>query len=76
MMYVLHTINSVQLGEVLFFDIGFLSLVSIVGFSVYYCSHIKFENEILLNIHCNVEKHEKPKHGRELERRALEMNQT
>ena len=70
MMYVLHTINSVQLGEFFFSSIGFRSLVSIVGISVYYCSHIKFENEILLNIHCNVEKHGKPKHGRELGRGA------
>ena len=70
MTYVLHTINSVQLGEFLFFGIGFRSLVSIVGLSVYYCSQIKFENEILLNIHYNVEKHENPKHGRELGRGA------
>ena len=76
MMYVLHTINSVQLGDFFFFGIGFRSLVSVVGLSVYYCSHIKLENEILLNIHCNVEKHEKPKHGRELGRGAREMNQT
>ena len=70
MMYVLHTINSVQLSEFLFSGIGFCSLVNIVGISMYYCSHIKFENEIVLNIHSNVEKHGIPKHGRELGRGA------
>ena len=75
MMYVLHMINSVQLRDFFLFGIGFRSLVSIVGLSVYYCSHIQLENEILLNIHCNVEQHEKPKHGRELGKEAREMNQ-
>ena len=75
MMYVLHTINSVQLRDFFLFGIDFRSLVSIVGLSVYYCSHIQFENKILLNIHYNVEQHEKPKHGRELGRGAIEMNQ-
>ena len=70
MMYMLHMINLVQFGDFFFFGIGFCSLVNIVGLSVYYCSHIKLENEILLYIHCNVEKHEKPKHGRELGRGA------
>ena len=75
MMYVLHTINLVQLRDFFLFGNGFRSLVSIVGLSVYYCSHIQLENEILLNIHCNVEQYEKPKHGRELGRGAREMNQ-
>ena len=70
MMYVLHTINSVQPRDFFFFNLGFSSLVSIVGISVYYYSHLKFDYEILLNIHSNVEKHGKSKHGRELERGA------
>ena len=65
MMYMLHTINSVQLGNFFFFDIGFSSLISIVGIFVYYCSHLNFDNVILLYIHSNVEKH-----GRELGRGA------
>ena len=61
MMYVLHTINSVQLGNFFLYDIGFSSLVSIVGIFVYYCSHLKFYNVMLLYIHSNVQKQGIPK---------------
>ena len=49
-----------------FFGIGIRSLVSVVGIFVYYCSYMKFEKEIVLNVHCySVEiQHGKPKHKR------------
>ena len=48
-----------------FFEIGIRSLLSVVGISVYY-SHMKFEKEIVVNLHCySVEiQHGKPEHKR------------
>ena len=42
----------IQTIQFFFFGIGIPSLVSVVGISVYYYSHMKFEKEIVLNIHC------------------------
>ena len=54
----------IQKIQFFFFEIGIRSLLSVVGISVYY-SHMKFEKEIVLNLHCySVEiQHGKPEHN-------------
>ena len=55
----------IQKIQFFFFEIGIRSLLNVVGISVYY-SHMKFEKEIVLNLHCySVEiQHGKPEHKR------------